>query len=117
MPHRFAGAMLVLLLAGHGFIAPAWAWSIKEHAQLTRLAAERLVADPTTPAALKKGLQAGNPFALDEDGERAYLLTKRIGLIPRGADGFPYWATIPDLNGLTEPMDRPVEPFGVHEKH
>ena len=35
----------------------ALGWSYKEHIQLTRIAAERLIADPSTPPAMKQWLQ------------------------------------------------------------
>ena len=37
--------------------APAFGWGTKEHVQLTRIAANRLIADPSTPPAMKKWLE------------------------------------------------------------
>lgn len=117
MRHRLAGLIVLFLWIACIRPDPAAAWSIKEHIQLTRMAAERLMADPSTPPAMKEWLKAANPLALDENGEHAYLVSKHVGLIPRGVDGLPYWATLPDLNGMTEPLGSTIEPFGVHEKH
>jgi hypothetical protein len=93
---------------------PAWAWSNKEHIELTRIAAQRLVVDPQTPAAMKEWLKKACPTLLDPDQERDYFLTKRVGLIPRGVDGLPYWATVPDMTAALS--DKKVEPFGVNER-
>jgi hypothetical protein len=96
---------------------PALAWSHKEHIQLTRIAAQRLIADPDTPAAMKEWLVkgiAGGPT--DLQGEKEFLLRKRIGIIPRGVDGLPYWAVMPDMIGLIDRAERAVEPFGVNEQ-
>jgi len=117
MPHRLSRWFFAGMLISLSTAAPVLVWSVKEHIQLTRMAAERLVADPTTPPAMKAWLQAANPGALDEAGERDYLLTRHIGLIPRGADGLPYWGAMPDLISLGDPPDRTVDPFGVPEKH
>src|SRR5215208_1317918 len=78
------------------------AWSNKEHNQLARIAAGRLIADPATP----------DP--LDMKGEEDYFLRKRIGIIPKGADGIPFWATMPDMVSLSTRGDK-VEPYGVGE--
>ena len=41
--------------------APAAAWSNKEHIQLTRIAASRLIADPATPEPMRQWLKAAVP--------------------------------------------------------
>ena len=98
----------------------AAAWSSKEHVLLTRIAAARLIADPATPAGMKDWLRAAAPNLPGMDGEREFLLHARVGVFPRGVDGIPFWATVPDLNALTDsgPADRAkkVEPFGVPER-
>jgi hypothetical protein len=107
-----SAAMLSLLLAA----TEARAWSNKEHMQLTRLAAERLIAAPTTPPAMKKWLTdaLGRPWTADQ--EKDYFLHKRIGIIPRDADGLSYWATMPDMATFYDPPDKKVQPFGVNER-
>jgi hypothetical protein len=94
---------------------PAFAWSTKEHVQLTRIAAHRLIADPSTPPAMKKWLEQNTPGSGDMAGEREYLLHARIGVIPRGVDGLTYWAVMPDLMINIEPNVK-VEPYGVPER-
>jgi hypothetical protein len=116
MPKGLALAAAFLLLISSN----ASAWSSKEHILLTRIAAARLVADPATPAGMKDWLRAAAPNLPGMDGERDYLLHARVGVFPRGVDGIPFWATIPDLNALTDsgPGDRAkkIEPFGVPER-
>jgi hypothetical protein len=104
--------MLVLLL----WAANAFGWSNKEHIQLTRIAAQQLILHPETPAAMKEWLQkgiAGGPQSLDD--EKEYLLHTRVGIAPRGVDGLPFWAVMPDMIGMID-RDKPVESFGVPEQ-
>jgi hypothetical protein len=78
------------------FFAPrARAWSSKEHIQLTRIAAERLVADPTTPPAMKEWLGKHVQGLTDMAGEKEYLLHKHIGM------------TTSDFNGVLKYVIRP----------
>lgn len=111
----------VLIALALAALAPvrATGWSNKEHIQLTRLAAERLLADPATPAAMKAWLKRACPQTLTMDQEREYLLTARVGVFPRGVDGLPYWATVPDMVAMTSGSgenERKVEPFRVSER-
>ena len=94
----------------------ALAWSNKEHIQLTRIAAARLIADPETPDAMKRWLSEATPGLSDMDGERAYFLRQRVGMYPRGVDGVLFWAAVPDLDALTSQREKKVEPFGVNER-
>jgi hypothetical protein len=94
----------------------AWGWSHKQHIQLTRIAAQQLIIDPDTPAAMKEWLTkgiAGGPQNLEE--EKEYLLHKHIGAVPRGVDGLPLWAVMPDLVAMID-RDKPLEKFGVPEQ-
>lgn len=99
---------------------PAWAWSHKEHIQITRLAAERLIADPQTPAEMKRWLRSAVADIGDLEAERLFFMRKRVGMHPAGADGLLYWATVPDLVAATDSRDpqraRLVAPFGVPER-
>src|SRR5687767_9006495 len=109
---RFLSCLLLIAaLAGSAF-----AWSNKEHIQLTRIAAHQLLSDPDTPAAMKEWLRkgiAGGPQNLEE--EKEFLLHKRVGITPRGVDGLPFWAVMPDLAAMIE-RERPVEKFGIPER-
>jgi hypothetical protein len=117
-PRRGASALVALIAAGAFLLAapPAGAWSTKEHLQMTRLAAERLLADPHTPAAMKDWLRRAAPGLMSMGQERQWFLTQRTGVFPRGADGIAFWATVPDLSALTEREGDVVQPFGVHER-
>jgi hypothetical protein len=114
---RFRFALLITFAIA-GFSAHAAAWSHKEHMQVTRLAVMRLLADPQTPPQMKDWLRRASVELLDLEAERQFLLRARVGPYPRGADGLAHWATVPDL--LAEagrgPVERKVEPFGVHER-
>jgi hypothetical protein len=111
MIRAFSFLLGVVLLAGN-----LLAWSNKEHIQLTRIAAQQLIIDPDTPPAMKEWLKkgiAGGPQMLEE--EKEYLLHKHVGMTPRGVDGLPFWAVMPDLVGMID-RDKPLEKFGVPEK-
>jgi hypothetical protein len=97
------------------FASRAHAWGTKEHVQLTRIAANRLIADPSTPPAMKKWLEQNTPGSRDMAAEREYLLHTRFGVVPRSVDGLPYWSVMPDLVINIEPNVK-VEPYGVPER-
>ena len=90
-------AALVLLLD-----ARVSAWSSKEHVLMTRIAVSRLLAGEQAPPEMKAWLRSAAPNLPDMKGEREYLLHARVGVFPRGVDGIPFWATVPDLNALTD---------------
>jgi hypothetical protein len=114
MQMRIALLALCFLIS---FATPTFAWSNKEHIQLTRIAAERLIADPHTPPAMKDWLKHACTDLQTDEQEKDYFLKQRVGLIPRGVDGLTYWATVPDMIALTGgASERPVEPFGVSER-
>ena len=111
----------LVLLIGAALLwvgARAYAWSYKEHVQLTRIAVARLLADPTTPADMKAWLRQAVPQPLDLAGERAFLMTARMGDKPTGFEdqGMLYWSYVPDVRARTDPRESKVEPFGVHER-
>lgn len=118
MLHR---ASFRLIVAALGLcltlVSTASAWSTKEHIQLTRIAAQRLMDDPTTPPAMKEWLRQILPERRDMEAERQWFMTQRMGIVPRGVDGLCFWAVIPDMDanmgGRGEP--KKVEPFGVAE--
>jgi len=94
----------------------ALAWSTKEHMQLARLAAERLIADEKTPPAMRQWLRDATPGVMDMDGERRWFLETRQGIVPRGADGIAYWVVMPDVVVLMDTRNEKVPPFGVPER-
>ena len=103
---------LAALILFSALASPCFAWSHKEHIQLTRMAAAELIANPATPVEMKQWLIAANRSALDAEGEKQFFLHQRIGNYPRSADGLGFWATMPDLDKSDR---RTIEPFGVSE--
>jgi hypothetical protein len=111
----------LLLLIGTALLwvgARAYAWSYKEHVQLTRIAVARLLADPATPADMKDWLRQAVPNTLDMAGERAFLMSARVGDKPAGFEGDPllYWSYLPDVRARHDPRDVRRPPFDVHER-
>lgn len=101
----------IVLIVNH-----ALGWSNKQHIQLTRIAAQQLIIDPDTPPAMKEWLRngiAGGPQNLEE--EKEYLLHKHVGAAPRGVEGLPLWAVMPDLVAISD-RDKPLEKFGLPEQ-
>jgi hypothetical protein len=93
------------------------AWGTKEHLQLTRLAAERLIADDATPPNMKQWLRDAAPGLMDAEGEKRWFLNERIGIVPRGADGIIFWAVMPDVTIFLEGREeKKIAPFGVSER-
>src|SRR5688572_2418239 len=113
MSNRFPLVAMVVVCA---LAAPAFAWSNKEHIQLTRIAAMRLVNAPDTPAEMKQWLREAMPGITDMAAERAYFMTARVGMYPTNAQGLAFWATVPDLDVATARGNDPVKPFPVPER-
>ena len=97
-----------------GLAVNCFAWSLKEHILLTRIAAEELIADPATPPAMKDWLKAANRSGHDMEGEKDFLLHQRVGLFPRAVDGLGFWGGMPDLDKTVGKAGL-IEPFGLPE--
>ena len=111
---RFALIVVGVLI---GLQSSTLAWSHKEHIQFTRIAAERLIDDPSTPADLKEWLRQSLPQPLDMAGEEDYFLHTHLGLHPKGYDtGLTHWAYMPDEHALGDPANSKVQPFAAHER-
>jgi hypothetical protein len=93
------------------FVSRAHAWSYKEHIQLTRLAAERLVADPQTPADMKAWLTKITPGLKDLAGEKEYFLHTHVGQDISNFKGLERWAGTPDFLAKEK-----VPEFGIRER-
>jgi hypothetical protein len=69
---------------------------------------------------MKTWLRQAAPDLPDLEANKQFLLRARTGVFPRGADGIPFWAVVPDLEALANPSSgdgaRKVEPFGVPER-
>lgn len=107
----FIVALAVALLPA----AAAHAWSIKEHIALTRLAAELMINDPSTPPAMKDWLIKANRQNLTMEEEKEWFLHQRVGMFPRNCDGLGFWGCMPDLAKGTGPRADDIEPFGLPE--
>lgn len=111
MNRRFSIALL-LVLAG-----PVMGWSAKEHIQMTRMAAERLLADPTTPPAMRDWLREILPEHLDEEAERQYWMTALVGFdLEKTGGGVLWWAVVPDERAKRGPREATRPPFNQHER-
>ena len=100
-------AVLIVLL----FVSRAHAWSYKEHIQLTRLAAERLIADPQTPPEMKAWLQTICPGLKDMAGEKEYFLHTHVGKDISNFKGLERWAGTPDFLAQEK-----VPEYGIRER-
>lgn len=104
--------LAITLLATHCF-----AWSGKEHVQLTRLAAMRLIADPQTPPAMKDWLRDITPGLTDEAGEREFLMTARVqAKLENSGGGVLYWAMEPDERRARDGRNAKRPPFDQPER-
>jgi hypothetical protein len=109
--------MVVIAAATLFSISPrVSAWSTKEHMQLTRIAAERLIADEKTPPGMRQWLREATPGVMDMEGEKQWFLTSRQGITPRGAEGIVYWTVMPDIVVLQDTRNEKIAPFGVPER-
>lgn len=107
-----------LILACLGLLLPTatvHAWGTKEHLQLTRFAAMQLLADDSTPPEMKAWLKEAAPGLMDMDGERDYFMNKRMGIIPRGADGLMFWSVMPDMATLMDKYNKKLKPLNIPE--
>jgi hypothetical protein len=113
MPRFFLPFAVCLCLASY-----ALGWGTKEHIQLTRIAAERLIDDPSTPAQMKQWLRMILPEQLDMEAERQWFMNQRQGIVPRGVDSLCYWCGMPDVTIQMEPrgQEKKIAPFGVSER-
>jgi hypothetical protein len=105
------GTLAVALLA-----RSADAWCYKEHIQFARIAVERLLDDPSTPADMKTWLKQACTQTMDMAGEEKYFMTTKVGITPVGFEGLLDWVCQPDKHALNDPASVKVEPFGVHER-
>src|SRR4051794_38227784 len=92
-----AVALIVFALSA----VPALGWSNKEHQQLTRIAALRLINAPDTPPDMKAWLREAMPGVTDMEAEKQFFLTARVGFYPNGGQGLSFWACVPDQDVAT----------------
>lgn len=113
MPSRIRPYLFILAAI---FLLPAaaHAWSYKEHILVTRLAVQRLLADPATPPEMKQWLREIAPSAGDAESARLFLLETHVGPEPQGLEKLDYWVCFPDMARKVD-GNQPVAPFGVPE--
>ena len=105
--------VLAILVLCHG----GFAWSPKEYATLTRLAAVDLLKDPATPPALRFWLEEALGSPWDEPRLQQAYLNDRVGPLGAGLGGLAHWSVVPDLVAAGDPGRLEiVEPFGVSER-
>ncbi len=104
---------LFLVLA---VVSPASAWSGKEHIQFTRIAMERILADPTAPQSLKDWIKQvlQNPKTMKE--EETFFMASKVGNTDgKEFGGIEYWIVAPDVHAQKDPKGTIIEGFGVAE--
>jgi len=104
MPRLLASLVAVLLVA-----LPASAWSYKEHVLMTRLAAQRILADPDAPGGLKAFVRQHAPEAADFD-LKDFVMNVHVRNNADEYTGLSYWAMHPDFDRST-----PVPAFNTTE--
>jgi hypothetical protein len=95
---------------------PAFGWSYKEHILFTRMAASRLLNDPSTPAPMKVWLRDAVGEAQDMPAFEQYYMHTRVGRDPVGITGLSYWAYQPDVHAFSDPTTLKIQPFNVRER-
>jgi hypothetical protein len=105
-------AMVVIGLCG---VCPAW--SHQGHILLTRLAALRIIQDPSAPSGLRDFLRENMAYSMDDC--KALALVQTVGAHPEDSEqfdqGLDRWATMPDrMKGGAAGM-RKIEPYGMPE--
>jgi hypothetical protein len=101
------------------FPSAALAWSYKEHVQLTRITAMRLLADEKAPARMKDWLRESVPLLPSMDAEKQFLLDAHIGGDPdrvaSGLAGLTWWVCVPDIESNRKDGPK-IPPFDQHER-
>src|SRR5436305_8203242 len=96
---RMSRRVVVFVLITVAFSSTyARAWGTKEHIQLTRIAIERLMADPSGSPEMRRWLRMAAPGLMGIPSEKEWFLTQRQGIVPRGVDGICYWCVMPDVS-------------------
>jgi hypothetical protein len=112
--HIVISAALLILLCLPASLAHAWGH--KEHIQLTRMAIERLLADSSTPEAMKAWLRQITPNVYDSKQEEDWFLHFKIGDTKDGAQfkGIEYFAIAPDLYAADKSTK--IAPYNAPER-
>jgi hypothetical protein len=107
LPHVATLSLLLLT-------SVAGAWSHQGHMLLTRLAALRIINDPSAPPGLRDFLKANMPYSMEECRDLA--LNQVVGGDPKNPVGLDDAVTLPDRIGFVEPgKSAAIAPYGVAE--
>jgi hypothetical protein len=100
-----------------GLALTACAWSYKEHVQITRIAAMRILDDPQAPGELKDWLRSSVATLPSMEAERDFLLHASIGRTPDPTQlkGVLWWVCVPDIEAENKEGPK-VQPFGQRER-
>jgi hypothetical protein len=96
--------------------APATAWSLQDHILITRLAALRIINDPTAPRQLRDFFRANCPSEISDCEHLARTDTLGTGVRTYHAP-LDHWCTEPDIIQRTPAGQATIAPFGVSEAH
>jgi len=111
----FRRSLLAIALAAAAAwsATPVQAWSHQGHMLLTRLAALRIINDPSAPQGLRDFLKANMPHTIEECHQLATVDV--IGGDPKNLTGFDAAATLPDRIQSTPDGKKPLEPYNAPE--
>jgi hypothetical protein len=109
-------SILVMVLVLLFTTADVVAWGYKEHIQLTRLAAHRLIQDPATPDGLRAWLKQHCATLPDLTAERDWFMHERVGENPAAYRELLWWACVPDLQVKLMPRDQKLPYLPAHER-
>jgi hypothetical protein len=100
-----------------GFSRVSFGWSHQGHILLTRLAALRIINDPTAPQGLRDFLRQNMPHTLDECKSLATVevVGGNLDDEPQYTSGLDGWATMPDRIQQTPEGKQPIAPYGLPE--
>ena len=99
-----------------GITTDARAWGYKEHIQLTRIAASRLMLDPATPIAMRQWLKNNCAILHDMSAEQDWFMHESVGEDPSKYRDLLWWACMPDLQTKLMPRDDKLPYLPAHER-
>ncbi len=114
--NRLIGLACLLFVLALG--QKSFGWAHQGHILITRLAALRIINDPTAPQGLRDFLKANMPYTMDDCKDLATV--EIVGGSPGGTKfdhGLDHWVTMPDQlrDAKKYPEAQHVEPYGVPE--
>ncbi|MGA3066215.1 MAG: hypothetical protein ABSF29_05130 [Tepidisphaeraceae bacterium] len=119
-PPRLAWSLLLIFaatVAGLPVACPAW--SHQGHILITRLAALRIIQDPSAPQGLRDFLRQNMAYSMDDC--KALATVQTVGAHPEDIQQFDIaldrWATMPDRMKAGLAGMRKIEPYGMTESY